>query len=153
MGLCTSRPTTEPLVIYIAQARTEQKCLFHYWCSLVAREIACPQNCSRATAIVLSPVYTAVTLKWVYMSHDTYMSIKGNWKNLYRHCLESNPGPPVYGQSPSSTGGYMSHHCNANYQIQMHLSKQPQSVPSWNPAHVELRAVCTYWTFSTVIYY
>jgi hypothetical protein len=34
-------------------------------CSLVAKEIACSQNCSLATAVVLSPVYTA---EWVYMS-------------------------------------------------------------------------------------
>jgi hypothetical protein len=33
-------------------------------CSLVAGETACPQNCSLATAVVLSPVYTAVTWQW-----------------------------------------------------------------------------------------
>jgi hypothetical protein len=38
--------------------------------SLVARE-TCPQKCFLATAIVLSPVYTAVTLQWVYMSQYT----------------------------------------------------------------------------------
>jgi hypothetical protein len=37
-------------------------------CSLVSRE-TCPESCSLATAVVLSPVYTAVTWQWVYMSH------------------------------------------------------------------------------------
>jgi hypothetical protein len=35
--------------------------------SLVAVE-TCPQSCSLATAVVLSPVYIAVTWQWVYMS-------------------------------------------------------------------------------------
>jgi hypothetical protein len=34
--------------------------------SLVAWE-TCPQSCSLATAVLLSPVYTAVTWQWVYM--------------------------------------------------------------------------------------
>jgi hypothetical protein len=34
--------------------------------SFVAGE-TCPQNCSLATAVVLSPVYTAVTWQWVCM--------------------------------------------------------------------------------------
>jgi hypothetical protein len=28
----------------------------------------CPQSCSLATAVVMSPVYTAVTWQWVHMS-------------------------------------------------------------------------------------
>jgi hypothetical protein len=35
-------------------------------CSLVAGE-TCPQSCSLAKSVVLSPVYTAVTRQWVYM--------------------------------------------------------------------------------------
>jgi hypothetical protein len=34
-------------------------------CSLVAGEPTCPQSCPLATAVVLSPVYTAVTWQWV----------------------------------------------------------------------------------------
>jgi hypothetical protein len=37
-------------------------------CLLVTRETTCPQSCFLATAVVLSPVYTAVTWQWVYMS-------------------------------------------------------------------------------------
>jgi hypothetical protein len=37
-------------------------------CSLVAGETTCPESCSLATAVVLSPVYTAVTWQLVYMS-------------------------------------------------------------------------------------
>jgi hypothetical protein len=36
-------------------------------CSVVAGE-TCPQSCSLAMTVVLSPVYTAVTWQWVYMS-------------------------------------------------------------------------------------
>jgi hypothetical protein len=35
-------------------------------CSLVAAE-TCPQSCSLAMAVILSPDYTAVTWQWVYM--------------------------------------------------------------------------------------
>jgi hypothetical protein len=42
--------------------------LFIIACSLVARERTCPQSCSLATAVVLSPVYTAVAWQWVSMS-------------------------------------------------------------------------------------
>jgi hypothetical protein len=35
-------------------------------CSLISGE-TCPQTCSLATAVVLSPVYAAVTWRWVYM--------------------------------------------------------------------------------------
>jgi hypothetical protein len=38
-------------------------------CSLIAGEAMCPQSFSLAMAVVLSPVYTAVTWQWVYMSH------------------------------------------------------------------------------------
>jgi hypothetical protein len=41
-------------------------------CSLVAVETTCPQSCSLATAVLLSPVYTAVTWQWVYMSGYYY---------------------------------------------------------------------------------
>jgi hypothetical protein len=37
-------------------------------CFLVAGETTCPQSCSLATAVVLPPVYTAVTWQWVYMT-------------------------------------------------------------------------------------
>jgi hypothetical protein len=37
-------------------------------CSLVAGKTTCPQSCSLATAVVLSPVYTAVTWQQVHMS-------------------------------------------------------------------------------------
>jgi hypothetical protein len=37
-------------------------------CFLVTGDTTCQQNCSLATAVVLSPVYTAVTWQWVYMS-------------------------------------------------------------------------------------
>jgi hypothetical protein len=36
-------------------------------CSLVARGTMCPQSCSLATAVVLSPVYTALTWQCIYM--------------------------------------------------------------------------------------
>jgi uncharacterized membrane protein YphA (DoxX/SURF4 family) len=36
-------------------------------CSLVAVE-TCPKSCSLGTAVILSPVYVAVTWQWVYMS-------------------------------------------------------------------------------------
>jgi hypothetical protein len=36
-------------------------------CSIVAGETRCPQSCSLAAAVVLLPVYTAVTWQWVYM--------------------------------------------------------------------------------------
>jgi hypothetical protein len=37
-------------------------------CSLIAWELTCPQSCSLAKAILLSPVYTAVGWQWVCMS-------------------------------------------------------------------------------------
>jgi hypothetical protein len=37
-------------------------------CSLAAGKTTCPQSCSIVTAVVLSPVYTAVTWHWVCMS-------------------------------------------------------------------------------------
>jgi hypothetical protein len=42
-------------------------CLAVHYCvfSRVARETMCLQSCSLATAVVLSPVYTAVTWQWV----------------------------------------------------------------------------------------
>jgi hypothetical protein len=50
-------------------------------CSLVDGE-TCPQSCSLATAVVLSPVYTAVTWQWVFMSISDYYGFQG---------LELNP--------------------------------------------------------------
>jgi hypothetical protein len=47
---------------YVAPARMAQKT-----CTLVSKE-TCPQSCSLATAVVLLPVYTAVTGQWIYMS-------------------------------------------------------------------------------------
>jgi hypothetical protein len=44
-------------------------------CSLVAGETMCPESCSIATAVVLSPVYKAVTWQEVCMSHDIYNKI------------------------------------------------------------------------------
>jgi hypothetical protein len=46
-------------------------------CSLVAGETKYPQSCSLATAVVLSPVYTAGTWQWVYMS-QYYHSINAH---------------------------------------------------------------------------
>jgi hypothetical protein len=37
-------------------------------CSLVAEETICPQICSLATALVMLPIYAAVTWQLVYMS-------------------------------------------------------------------------------------
>jgi hypothetical protein len=37
-------------------------------CFLVVGETTCPQSYSLATAVVLSPLYTAATWQWVYMS-------------------------------------------------------------------------------------
>jgi hypothetical protein len=56
--LSVSLWTTNPL--YIAPARTAQKCLI-ITCSLVSGETMCSQSCSLATAVVMSPVYTGVT--------------------------------------------------------------------------------------------
>jgi hypothetical protein len=53
---------------YVTPARTPQKTSFIIECSVVAGETTCPQSCSLATAVVLSPVYTAVTCQWVYTS-------------------------------------------------------------------------------------
>jgi hypothetical protein len=38
-------------------------------CSLAARETTCSQSCFPATAVMLSPVYTAVTWQCFYVSH------------------------------------------------------------------------------------
>jgi hypothetical protein len=55
---------------YIVQARTAQKTsLSTILCSLLAGETMCSQSCSLARVPLLSPVYTAVTLQWIYMSH------------------------------------------------------------------------------------
>jgi hypothetical protein len=35
---------------------------------VIGGETTCPQSCSLAMDIVLSPVYTAVTWQWVFMS-------------------------------------------------------------------------------------
>jgi hypothetical protein len=43
-------------------------------CSLVAGETICPQSCSLAEAVVLSPVYIACTWQRVYMSR--YFDLK-----------------------------------------------------------------------------
>jgi hypothetical protein len=37
-------------------------------CSLVAGETRCLQSCSLATAVVLSPTYTATARQWIYKS-------------------------------------------------------------------------------------
>jgi hypothetical protein len=58
---CTTSPR------YIAPARTAQKTSITLLRVLVTGE-TCPQSCSLATAVVLSPVYKAVTWRWVYMS-------------------------------------------------------------------------------------
>jgi hypothetical protein len=49
-------------------------------CSLVARETKCPQRCSLATAVVLSPVHTSVTWKWV--STSPYYTTKTKARGL-----------------------------------------------------------------------
>jgi hypothetical protein len=43
-------------------------------CSLVAGE-TCPQSWSLATAVLLSPVYTAVTWQWVYMPQYNFRKV------------------------------------------------------------------------------
>jgi hypothetical protein len=52
---------------YIAPARTAKKMSFIIAHSLIARETR-RQSGSIATAVVLLPVYTAVTWQWVHMS-------------------------------------------------------------------------------------
>jgi hypothetical protein len=54
-------------------------------CSVVAGEI-CPQSCSLATAVVLSPVYIADTWHWVYMSqyNKIVIMLHGNIVNTVR---------------------------------------------------------------------
>jgi hypothetical protein len=37
--------------------------------SLVTGETTCPQSCSLASPVILSPVYAAVTWQWLYISH------------------------------------------------------------------------------------
>jgi hypothetical protein len=57
-------------------------------CSFVAREIVCPQSCSLATAVVLSPVYVAVTWQRVCMSqYLTSHSIHGALHDLIKSCI------------------------------------------------------------------
>jgi hypothetical protein len=51
---------------YIAPARTAQKTSLVLLCSVVAGKTTCPQTCS--LAVVLSPLYTALTWQWVCMS-------------------------------------------------------------------------------------
>jgi hypothetical protein len=56
-------------------------------CSLVAGETTCSQSCSLATAVVLSPVYTAVAWQSVYMSQNIILPPKSrssNWSLLFR---------------------------------------------------------------------
>jgi hypothetical protein len=52
-------------------------------CSLVAGETTCPQSCSLATGVVLSPVYTAVTWQQVYISQydGTKRALPWIWLN------------------------------------------------------------------------
>jgi hypothetical protein len=50
--------------------------------SLAAGETACPQSCYLVTAVVLSPVYTIVTWKWVYMSQ--YFRHNENWMQSFQ---------------------------------------------------------------------
>jgi hypothetical protein len=38
--------------------------------SLLAGETTCPQSCSLATAVLLSPVYISATWQWVYVSQN-----------------------------------------------------------------------------------
>jgi hypothetical protein len=60
---------------YIALTRTAQKKIFSIFvCLLVAGETKCPQSCSFATAVILSPVYIAVTWQWVYVSQHIQVS-------------------------------------------------------------------------------
>jgi hypothetical protein len=47
--------------------RTAEKTSSIISCHLVAGETS-PQSCFPATAVLLPPVYTAVTWQWVYMS-------------------------------------------------------------------------------------
>jgi hypothetical protein len=54
---------------YIALARTTQNTSLPLLHVLSLPGQTCPQSCSLATDVLLSPVYTAVTWQWVYMSH------------------------------------------------------------------------------------
>jgi hypothetical protein len=58
--------TDSEILVLVAPARTAR--LFHYCVFFRCRGKTCPHSCSLATAVVLSPVYTAVTWRWVYMS-------------------------------------------------------------------------------------
>jgi hypothetical protein len=65
----SSPPTTrraEVVVLKPTSTRTAEKTSLVLFCALVGE--TCPQSCSLATAVVLFPVYTAVTWQWVYMS-------------------------------------------------------------------------------------
>jgi hypothetical protein len=77
--------------------------------SLVAGETTYPQNCSLSTAVVLSPIYTAVTWQWVYMSQYlskilfSIISFRAAWcrSNALFLCLggarfESRPGHRLF---------------------------------------------------------
>jgi hypothetical protein len=47
-------------------------------CSIVAGATTCLQSCSLATAVILSPVYTAVTWQWIYMPQYT-KTLNSEW--------------------------------------------------------------------------
>jgi hypothetical protein len=49
--------------------------------SLIAGETMCPQSCSLAMALVLLPVYTAVTWTWIYTSIWSCLIIRMQGKN------------------------------------------------------------------------
>jgi hypothetical protein len=59
--------------------------------SVVAGETTCPKSCSLATAVILSPVYTAVTWQWVYMSQYTH-TVQPSVQ-LHRSLVESPVSP------------------------------------------------------------
>jgi hypothetical protein len=59
--------TTELLLVIYSQHGSHRKllpCCLFFSC----RGTVCPQSCSLATTVVLSPVYTAVTWRWFYVS-------------------------------------------------------------------------------------
>jgi hypothetical protein len=62
-------PITELLILVIHPRHgPHRKRLFHYCVFRRRRGNKRPQSCSLAAAVVLSPVFTAVTSQWVYMS-------------------------------------------------------------------------------------
>jgi hypothetical protein len=71
------RLTASNSLRYVAPARTAQKTFLPLLRVLsLSGEQMCPQNCSLATAVVLSPIHTAVTWQWVYIYINSMASVR-----------------------------------------------------------------------------